>query len=222
MKQNSIFLSSEGDAWYKRNQTHLTQINIAEEPDVSHILSSLLPFKDQIDNILEIGCSSGLKLKKLCDVLDAKGVGIEPSEKAVMDGNAMKHDAVTLVQGAGDSLPFADASFDLVNFAFCLYLFDRNTLLKSLAEADRVLKPGGYMVITDFDPGTQRKRAYSHFPGLFSYKQNYGSLYTSAGLYYLIGKKSFSHRSPVFDADADERVSTQILYKEKDAFINES
>ena len=115
-------------------------------------------------------------------MLGAKGVGIEPSEKAVMDGNAMKHDAVTLVQGTGDSLPFADASFDLVNFAFCLYLFDRNTLLKSLAEADRVLKPGGYMVITDFDPGTQRKRAYSHFPGLFSYKQNYGSLYTSTGL----------------------------------------
>lgn len=222
MKQNSIFLNSEGDAWYKRNKNHLTQINIADEPDVSYILSSLIPVKNQIENILEIGCSSGLKLKKMCDVLGAKGVGIEPSEKAVKDGNAMKHDAVTLVQGTGDSLPFAGASFDVVNFAFCLYLFDRNTLLKSLAEADRVLKPGGYMVITDFDPGTQRKRAYSHFPGLFSYKQNYGSLFTAAGLYYLTGKKSFSHRSPVFDEDADERVSTQILYKEKDAFINGS
>jgi ubiquinone/menaquinone biosynthesis C-methylase UbiE len=222
MKQNSIFLNCEGDAWYDRNQNHLMQINITGEPDVSYILSSMLPVKNQIDNILEIGCSSGIKLKKLCDELDAKGVGIEPSEKAVMYGNAMKHDAVTLVQGTGDSLPFADASFDLVNFAFCLYLFDRNTLLKSLAEADRVLKPGGYMVITDFDPGTQRKRPYSHFPGLFSYKQNYASLYTSAGLYYLTGKKSFSHRSPVFEADADERVSTQILYKEKDAYINES
>lgn len=222
MKQNSIFLSSEGDAWYKRNLNHLTKINIADESDVSYILASVLPVKDQIDNILEIGCSSGLKLKKLCEELDAKGFGIEPSEKAVMDGNAMKHDAVTLVQGTGDSLPFADDSFDLVNYAFCLYLFDRNTLLKSLAEADRVLRPGGYMVITDFDPGTHRKRAYSHFPGLFSYKQNYGSLYTSTGLYYLTGKKSFSHRSPIFDVDADERVSTQILYKEKDAFINES
>lgn len=221
MKQNSIFLNSEGDAWYKRNQTHLTEINIAEEPDVSYILSSLLPFKNQIENILEIGCSSGLKLKKICDEMDAKGVGIEPSEKAVMDGNALRHDAVTLLQGTGDSLPFVDASFDLVNFAFCLYLFDRNILLKSLAEADRVLKPGGYMVITDFDPVTQRKRAYSHFPGLFSYKQNYGNLYTSTGLYYLIGKRSFSHRSPVFDIDANERVSTQILYKEIDAFINE-
>jgi ubiquinone/menaquinone biosynthesis C-methylase UbiE len=101
-------------------------------------------------------------------------------------------------------------------------LFDRNTLLKSLAEADRVLKPSGYIVITDFDPITQRKRAYSHFPGLFSYKQNYSNLYTSTGLYYLTGKKSFSHRSPVFDADPVERVSTQIHYKEKDAFNSES
>jgi hypothetical protein len=44
MNQKSIFLTSEGDAWYKRNQNQLTQINIAEEPDVSYTLLSLRPF----------------------------------------------------------------------------------------------------------------------------------------------------------------------------------
>lgn len=220
MNQNSIFLNGEGDAWYQRNQEHLSTLNMADEPDVSYILSSLSPFKNEIGNVLEIGSSSGLKLKKICEVLDAKGVGIDPSEKAVIDGNSMKHNAITLVQGTGDSMPFTDASFDLVNFAFCLYLFDRSVLIKSLAEADRVLKPGGYLVITDFDPGTVHKRAYSHFPGLFSHKQNYADLYTASGLYYLMGKKSFSHRSFVFDAVADERVSTQILFKEKNSSDN--
>jgi ubiquinone/menaquinone biosynthesis C-methylase UbiE len=132
-----------------------------------------------------------------------------------MEGNDAKHDAVTIVQGTGDSLPFDDASFELVNFAICLYLFDRTTLLNSRVDANRMLKPGGYMVITDFDLGTGRKRAYSHFPSLLSYKKDYGSLYTFTGLYYLIGKKFFSHRLPVFDTDADERVTTQILFKEK-------
>ena len=90
MNQSSIFLNSESDAWYQRNQEHLSALNRAQEPDVSYILSSLSPFKNQIENVLEIGCSSGLKLKKICEVLDAKGVGIEPSEKAVTHGNAMK------------------------------------------------------------------------------------------------------------------------------------
>ena len=90
MNQSSIFLNSESDAWYQRNQEHLSALNMAQEPDVSYILSSLSPFQKQIENLLEIGCSSGLKLKKICEVLDAKGVGIEPSEKAVTHGNAMK------------------------------------------------------------------------------------------------------------------------------------
>lgn len=91
MNQNSIFLNGEGDAWYQRNQEHLSTLNMADEPDVNYILSSLSPFKNEIENILEIGCSSGLKLKKICEVLDAKGVGIELSEKAVTHGNAMKY-----------------------------------------------------------------------------------------------------------------------------------
>lgn len=222
MKQDAIFLESEGDAWYRRNGAYLNKKKVEDGPDVNYILKILTPFKDNIENILEIGCSSGLKLKSLCDFLNAKGSGIDPSEQAVNDGNSTRHNAVTLFQGTAEKLPFSDASFDVVNFAFCLYLFDRSNLLISLAEADRVLKPGGYMVITDFDPGTQRKRAYSHFPGLFSYKQNYANIYTATGLYYLVGKNSFSHQSSDFDVNSDERVSTQILYKDRDLFVSES
>lgn len=222
MSQNKIFTDGEGDAWFNRNQNHIQAIDqVIESPDVRYALDTLKPFSSRINRILEIGCSNGVKLEAMCQHLSAVGVGVEPSPLAVASGNDRKKLAdITLLVGTGDKLPFAcaDASFDLVYFAFCLYLFDRNTLMQALAEADRVLKPGGFLVITDFDPGSHYKRPYNHRTGVFSYKQGYASFFTQSGLYYLLGKHSFSHRTPSFDELPDERVSTSILYKEIDPY----
>ena len=222
MSQHKIFTESEGDAWFNRNQEHIQTIEqIIKSPDVRYTLDTLAPYSAKINRILEIGCSNGIKLETICKQLNALGVGVEPSPTAVKNGNdRTKHVDTTLLVGTGDKLPTqcTDALFDLVYFAFCLYLFDRNTLIKSLSEADRVLKPGGFLVITDFDPGTHYKKPYNHFQGVFSYKQDYASFYTQSGLYYLMGKHSFSHRSSSFDELADERISTSILYKETDPY----
>lgn len=220
MKQNQIFTESEGDAWFSRNQNHIRSIEqVINSPDVCYTLDTLMPFSFRIDRVLEIGCSNGTKLEVICQNLDSVGVGIEPSAMAVQTGNQRNKNAkIELLVGTGEKLPSEDASFDLVYFAFCLYLFDRNTLMQALSEADRVLKPGGFLVITDFDPGFHHKRPYNHFQGVFSYKQDYSSFYTQSGLYYLMGKHSFSHRVSSFDETPDERVSTSILYKEIDPY----
>ncbi len=222
MSQKKIFTDGEGDAWFNRNQAYIQSIDQAREStDIGYMLDALVPFSTRINRILEIGCSNGIKLETVCRKLNAVGVGVEPSSIAVRNGNDRKKLAdITLLLGAGDKLPSLceDASFDLVYFAFCLYLFDRNTLMQSLAEADRVLKPGGFLVITDFDPGSHYKRPYSHREGVFSYKQDYASVFTQSGLYYLLGKYSFSHRTSNFDELPDERVSTSILYKEIDPY----
>ncbi len=221
MSQNQIFKKSEGDAWFKRNHDHIQDVNqVINSPDVHYMLQVLKPFSSRINHVLEIGSSNGVRLETICSDLGAAGMGVEPSPIAVKSGNdrIKKTAKVELVVGAGDKLPCEDASFDLVYFAFCLYLFDRNTLMQSLSEADRVLKPGGFLVITDFDPGFQHKKPYVHFQGLFSYKQDYASFYAQSGLYYSVGKHSFSHREPFFDELPDERVSTSILYKETDPY----
>lgn len=222
MSQNKIFTEGEGDAWFNRNQDHIQTIEqVIKSPDIRYVLDTLTPFSARINRILEIGCSNGIKLETICQHLNAVGVGVEPSPMAVKNGNdRTKLADTTLVAGTGDKLPSLcmDASFDLVYFAFCLYLFDRNTLMQSLSEADRVLKPGGFLVITDFDPGSHYKRPYNHFQGVFSYKQDYASFYTQSGLYYLMGKHSFSHRVPSFDEFPDERISTSVLYKEIDPY----
>jgi ubiquinone/menaquinone biosynthesis C-methylase UbiE len=220
MSQNQKFLKSDGDAWFKRNRDHFQGVNqLIHSQDIKYMLEVLKPFSSRINHVLEIGCSNAVKLETICQNLGAVGVGVEPSPIAVKAGNDRKKTAqIELVVGTGDKLPCEDASFDLVYFAFCLYLFDRNTLMQSLSEADRVLQSGGFLVITDFDPGSHHKRAYNHSQGLFSYKQDYGSFYTQSRLYYLVGKRSFSHLAPFFDESPDERVSTSILYKEIDPY----
>lgn len=220
MNQNKVFSEGEGDAWFSRNQDHIVDVEqIVKSPDVSYTVATLKPFSARIEKVMEIGCSNGIKLETICSQLGAVGVGVDPSPMAVQTGNERnKHAKIELVVGTGEQLPCEDATFDLVYFAFCLYLFDRSTLIRSLSEADRVLKPGGFLVVTDFDPGFHHKRPYNHFEGVFSYKQDYASFYTQSGLYYLVGKHSFSHRVPIFDEAPDERVSTSVLYKELDPY----
>jgi SAM-dependent methyltransferase len=222
MNQNQVFKSGEADGWYQRNKDGLRGKDPAVPQgsvDVGEICSVLAPFKNEISATLEIGCSSGLKLEAICNSLGSSGAGIEPSQLAVDDGNLrLRGTDICLSCGTSDRLPFEAASFDLVIFGFSLYLFDRANLMTALAEADRVLRAGGFLAITDFDPGTNQKRPYIHRAGVFTYKQDYAKTYVESGMYYLISKRSFSHRRPFFDVEPSERVSVSILYKEKDGY----
>lgn len=220
--QDSIFKEDEGDRWYCRNKANLDNQNASDQQfsvDINFLSKLLEPFHSNIHKILEIGCSNGRKLQSLCHLFGASGNGIDPSSLAVADGNErMSEIPVRLTCGTADSLPFESGKFDLVYFGFCLYLLDRNTLLQAIAEADRVLKRGGFLAITDFDPGTMQKRPYVHREGIFSYKQDYSKFYLDNGLYYLIAKNSFSHRQAFFDPVIDERLSVSLLYKETDPY----
>ena len=78
MKQSDAFLSSEGNAWFKRNQCDW------KAPMARRELSRWCePFKDGINNILEIGAGSGFPLAFLANSLDSRATGIEPSQAAV-------------------------------------------------------------------------------------------------------------------------------------------
>ena len=220
--QDHHFKYGEADQWYARNKDSLNRLassGDAEPHDIRLLIDWLQPVRNNIHNILEIGCCNGQKLQALCQELDANGQGIEPSGQAVADGNArMQGTPAHLTCGIAEMLPFEAGSFDLVYFGFCLYLMDRRSVFRALSEADRVLKAGGFLAITDFDPGVMHKRPYTHREGIFSYKQDYSKFYTEGGLYYLASKAAFSHRQAYFDPVADERVSLALLYKETDAY----
>jgi ubiquinone/menaquinone biosynthesis C-methylase UbiE len=217
MNQSAIFLEGEGDNYFRRNKAALESGTSASE--VTWLSHALSPFQTKIGSVLEIGCSNGAKLEQICALLDAKGQGIDPSKQAVDQGNLrLSGSGTQLHVGSASRLPFEGQSFDFVYFGFCLYLLDRQDLFAAIAEADRVLKFGGFLAITDFDPINRHKRPYSHKEGVFSFKQDYAKMFTESGLYYLVAKNSFSHRQTFFDADGNERISTTLLFKEVDAY----
>jgi ubiquinone/menaquinone biosynthesis C-methylase UbiE len=218
--QSEIFLQGEGDGYFDRNKSALNA-----EGDLfceELICETLAPFKPEINRVLEIGCANGVKLEYLCKFFDAAGAGLDPSPKAVSAGNERLSNShaknLTLAVGGANKLPFDKREFDLVYFAFCLYLVDRDDLFAAIAEADRVLRPGGFLAIVDFDPADRHKRAYHHKAGVFSYKQQYADLFTHSGHYHLVSKHSLSHAGHAFVKDSGERVSLCILYKEPDAY----
>ena len=216
--QTEIFLQGEADSWYERNKGALAAQKTFHEIDV--LCSTLAAFRREIRSILEIGCGNGAKLNQLCEFFKAEGKGIDPSARAVADGNQSFGGAgrIELSVSSADTLPFADKQFDLVYFGFCLYLVDRDDLLGAIAAADRTLKRGGFLAITDFDPPTRHKRAYRHKLGVFSFKQAYADLFTGSGLYHLVAKHSFSHQTDHFTRDGNERLSVTIMHKELEPY----
>lgn len=221
-KQSTTFLDGEADNYFLRNKAALDSRATSEKGffEIDWLGQVLTPFKDKISSILEIGCSNGVNLERMCGLLHAKGNGIDPSKLAVTEGNLKfaGGERIQLHTGTASSLPFETQSFDFVYFGFCLYLLDRSDLFSAIAEADRVLRSGGFLAITDFDPIHRHKRPYHHKDGVFSFKQDYSKLFTESGVYYLVWKNSFSHRQLFFDEDGNERISTTLLFKEIDAY----
>jgi ubiquinone/menaquinone biosynthesis C-methylase UbiE len=214
-RQSKIFLEGEGDGWFERNKAALdSKPHFYEVETIKRVLDS---FKDSINLICEIGSGNGAKLNDLCKFFNALGEGVDPSENAVISGNKSYTD-INLKVSTAVNLPFDDSAFDLVYFGFCLYLVDRGDIYKAVAEADRVLKNGGFLAILDFDPALRHKRQYHHHPNISSYKTSYSDFFTSNGHYYLVAKESFSHDANHFSTDSNERISVTVLYKELNAY----
>lgn len=94
--------------------------------------------------ILEVGCGRGDTLLELAR-LGHTCIGIEPSRHMLelFEG----HPLVTLLAGTAEKLDFPDASFDLVFSQQTLEHLHPDDVPLHLAEARRILKPGGTVAI---------------------------------------------------------------------------
>lgn len=220
MDAKELFLRSEGDAHFRRN-FNPNRVSCAKG---TQFLSGFLDKNPELlqesekKSVLEIGCDYGFNLMYLNQKFGLKCYGVEPSMEAVEFGRknllSKKITAVELVQGTSDYLPFEENSMDFVILGFFMYCVDRSYLLKTAAEADRVLKRGGFLVMEDFDVPISCKRAYKHNPNIYTYKSDYTKLFAGDPSYTLIEKTTYSGASMSFDPTIQERVSSSILYKE--------
>jgi SAM-dependent methyltransferase len=211
--QRDLFVRSEGDAWFERNRSAIQGPNDLRE-HVIGVISGHLPTARTTD-VLEIGCASGANLLALGERRSIVGHGVDPSGAAVAHALEMQP-GLDIRTGTTDALPFTDASMDVVWFGFCLYLVDRTLLHRSVAEADRVLRNGGLLVILDFDAPHPVAREYHHVPGVTSYKLNTSALFLADPAYVLAEKSSFSATGVDWEADPGERIGLWICRKDTD------
>ena len=114
-----------------------------------------------LGDVLEIGFGSGATLP-FYDPARVKSLTVvEPSEgmnRRAADRLKDSPVPIRSVPGAGEKLPFADASFDTV--VCCLTLCSVSDVGQVLAEVRRVLKPGGRFLFLEHvlsdDPDRQR------------------------------------------------------------------
>ena len=79
---------------------------------------------------------------------DRQVVVCDPSLGMMSAGRARGHPHLQWVAGVGEALPFADASIDTLTIAFGIRNVTR--IEQALAEARRVLKPGGRFLCLEF------------------------------------------------------------------------
>jgi ubiquinone/menaquinone biosynthesis C-methylase UbiE len=201
--QRQEFIASEGDHWFARNREALR----AADPDLDPVLQSLADLPP-LGRVLEIGCADGWRLEHVRRASAAKCFGIDPSASAIAEGNA-RYPQLSLLQGTADSLPFPASAFDIVVFGFCLYLCDPADHFRIAAEADRVLRDDGWIVVYDFLPPMPWRNPYAHRPGLFSYKMDFARMFSWHPAYRVHSVRRAEQRAQ--PAQPDDRIAVTVL-----------
>ena len=100
---------------------------------------------------LDVGCGTGALAARLADA-DYDMVGLDPSE-GMLRVLAERTSKVRAVKGSGTSIPFEDASFDLViSVAVMHHIADHDDVRRTLAEMVRVTRPRGCVLVWDHNP----------------------------------------------------------------------
>jgi ubiquinone/menaquinone biosynthesis C-methylase UbiE len=157
-------------------------------------------------NLLEVGSGTGFWLNLLNQACGGL-YGLDYS--AGMIEQARKQPApLKLTRGTALSLPYRDDSFELVYCVDAIHHFvDQQAFIR---EAFRVLKPGGALAVTGFDPHEQTTDwyIYSYFEGVYD-----------SDIHRYPSEKAVLHD---LETEGFEKVSSQVAEHILNVYIGES
>jgi len=209
--QEDIFAGSEGNQWFERNKQALLKF----DPSADIPLRLIDTYSLRPHRVLEVGAANGFRLAALAERFGAAVVALEPSAEAIQDGQT-RFPNVEFAQGVASDIPLSEP-FDLVIVNFIFHWIDRNRLLRSIAEIDRLVVDSGFLVIGDFFPSNLVKVEYHHLAksGVYTYKQNYAATFLASGLYHPVCMMTAEHASKALTGQAaeDERIGGWLLQK---------
>ena len=105
--------------------------------------------------LLDVGCGFGGTIQQINAAhtgMDLTGLNIDPRQLAAAEAQTQVAggNRIAWVEGDACQLPFEDNSFDRVLAVECVFHFPSRE--RFLAEAARVLAPGGVLAVSDFVP----------------------------------------------------------------------
>lgn len=150
--------------YFRKNAEQWDKIRslYVDELEVERALLDLLPARG-IQDLLDLGTGTGRILELVADRVErAVGVDLSREMLAIARANLERAPRRNLQVRQGDmyQLPWPAASFDAVTVHQVLHFADDPA--DALAEAARVLRPGGRLVIIDFAPHDLERLRLEH------------------------------------------------------------
>lgn len=117
------------------------------------MLEAILPQLSPQARVLDIGCGTGVFLAKLAQARsDVQLFGVEPVSAMLEQAQKRLAERASLQQGWAEALPFSSEGFsgyfDMVVSSSAFHYFSQPE--KSLQECQRVLRPQGHLILTDW------------------------------------------------------------------------
>jgi ubiquinone/menaquinone biosynthesis C-methylase UbiE len=120
------------------------------------------------DAVLDVGCGTGTLAIEVARRVGRAGrvVGVDPGTEQIARARAKSARSNILIEfqaGVIEQLPFPDQTFDVVLSTLMMHHLLADLKYRGLAEIDRVLKPGGRLVIADFKRKQERTGQATRF-----------------------------------------------------------
>ena len=115
-------------------------------------------------SVLDVGCSGGYLAGKLAAATGPAGrvAGVDPSQAAITYARRHARPGMTFTVGVAQDLGLPDSSFDVVTCTLTMHHVPARKRQTAFREMYRVTKPGGRLLVADFDPS---RRPFPLHPG---------------------------------------------------------